>query len=49
MRKMLNVLQMSVKDDEIVLDETVVTSNNYIKEVLKELAGKKNGLLFDKL
>jgi DNA polymerase III delta prime subunit len=44
MRKMLNVLQMSVKDDEIVLDETVVTSNNYIKEVLKELAGKKNWL-----
>jgi replication factor C small subunit len=42
MRKMLNVLQMSVKDDEVVLDETVLTSNNYIKEVLKELAGKKN-------
>ena len=38
MRKMLNVLQMSVKDDAIVLDETVLTSNNYIKEVLKELA-----------
>jgi DNA polymerase III delta prime subunit len=44
MRKMLNVLQMSEKDDKIVLDETVVTSNNYIKEVLKELAGKKNWL-----
>lgn len=42
MRKMLNVLQMSVKDDSVVLDETVLTSNNYIKEVLKELAGKKN-------
>jgi len=41
MRKMLNVLQMSVKDDVIVLDETVLTSTNYIKEVLKELAGKK--------
>ena len=38
MRKMLNVLQMSVKDDMIVLDKTVLTSNNYIKEVLKELA-----------
>jgi DNA polymerase III delta prime subunit len=38
MRKMLNVLQMSVKDDAIVLDETVLTSNNYIKEVLKELS-----------
>ena len=44
MRKMLNVLQMSVKDDAIVLDETVLTSNNYIKEVLKELAGKKKWL-----
>jgi DNA polymerase III delta prime subunit len=42
MRKMLNVIQMSVKDDAVVLDETVLTSNNYIKEVLKELAGKKS-------
>jgi len=41
MRKMLNVLQMSVKDDSVVLDETVLTSNNYIKEVLKELMGSK--------
>ncbi len=36
MRKMLNVLQMSVKDDAVVLDDTVLTSNNYIKEVLKD-------------
>jgi DNA polymerase III delta prime subunit len=42
MRKMLNVIQMSVKDDHIQLDKTVLTSNNYIKEVLKELTGKKN-------
>ena len=42
MRKMLNVLQMSIKDDNVVLDKTVLTSNNYIKEVLKELAGKKS-------
>jgi hypothetical protein len=42
MRKMLNVIQMSVKDDAVVLDGTVLTSNNYIKDVLKELAGKKN-------
>jgi DNA polymerase III delta prime subunit len=41
MRKMLNVLQMSVKDDAVVLDETVLTSNNYIKDVLKELAQTK--------
>ena len=44
MRKMLNVLQMSVKDDAVVLDETVLTSTSYIKEVLKELAGKKSWL-----
>jgi len=41
MRKMLNVLQMSVKDDAVVLDDTVLTSNNYIKDVLKELAQTK--------
>jgi CRISPR/Cas system-associated protein Cas5 (RAMP superfamily) len=44
MRKMLNVLQMSVKDDAVVLDETVLTSTSYIKEVLKELAGNKKWL-----
>ena len=44
MRKMLNVLQMSVKDDNVVLDETVLTSNSYIKEVLKELVGNKKWL-----
>jgi DNA polymerase III delta prime subunit len=44
MRKMLNVLQMSVKDDAIVFDKTVVTSNNYIKDVLKELMGSKKWL-----
>ena len=44
MRKMLNVLQMSVKDGVIELDETVLTSNSYIKEVLKELAGSKKWL-----
>ena len=42
MRKMLNVLQMSVKDDNIELDKTVLVANNYIKEILKELAGKKD-------
>jgi hypothetical protein len=44
MRKMLNVLQMSVKDGCIELDKTVLTSNNYIKEVLKELMGNKKWL-----
>ena len=41
MRKMLNALQMSVKDDMVVFDKTVLTSNNYIKEVLKELMSNK--------
>jgi replication factor C small subunit len=45
MRKMLNVIQMSVKDDHIQLDETVLTSNNYIKEVLKELMSNKKWLI----
>jgi replication factor C small subunit len=41
LRKMLNVLQMSVKDDMVVLDKTVLVANNYIKAVLKELAQAK--------
>jgi replication factor C small subunit len=44
MRKMLNVIQMSVKDDYVQLDETVLTSNNYVKEILKELMGDKKWL-----
>lgn len=44
MRKMLNVIQMSVKDDHVHLDKTVLTSNNYVKEVLKELMGNKKWL-----
>ena len=32
---------MSVKDNAVVLDKTVLTTNNYIKEVLKELMGSK--------
>ena len=44
MRKMLNVVQMSVKDDYVHLDKTVLTSNNYVKEVLKELMGNKKWL-----
>jgi replication factor C small subunit len=41
MRKMLNVIQMSVKDDYVQLDTAVLTSSNYIKLVLKELAQTK--------
>jgi hypothetical protein len=36
---------MSVKDDMVVLDKTVLVANSYIKEVLKELAGKKNWII----
>ena len=45
MRKMLNVLQMSVKDDCVQLDKTVLVANNYIKSVLKELAQSKPDFL----
>jgi len=45
MRKMLNVIQMSVKDDAVVFDKTVLISNNYIKEILKELMGNKKWLI----
>ena len=41
LRKMLNVIQMSVKDDAVELDKTVLVSNNYIKLVLKELTQTK--------
>jgi replication factor C small subunit len=41
MRKMLNIIQMSVKDDCVQLDTTTVASTNYIKDVLKELVGDK--------
>jgi replication factor C small subunit len=45
MRKMLNIIQMSVKDDCVQLDATVLTSTNYIKDVLKELAKPKPSFL----
>lgn len=36
-RKMLNTLQMSVNGDEIVVDKSILVSNNYKNKVLAEL------------
>ena len=41
-RKMLNTIQLSNKDGELKIDESVLASNNYTKEVLKELTETKN-------
>ena len=41
-RKMLNTIQLSNQDGEIKVNELVLTSNNYTKEVLKELTETKN-------
>ena len=40
-RKMLNTIQLSIKDNELVVDESILVSNNYIREILMELK-KKN-------
>ena len=40
-RKMLNTIQLSTKDNELVVDESILVANNYVKEILKELK-KKN-------
>jgi replication factor C small subunit len=40
LRKMLNTLQMSVKDNKIVIDKSILVSNSYINQVLKELQQK---------
>ena len=39
-RKMLNSLQMSVVGDEIVIDKSILVSNSYMNQVLKELQQK---------
>ena len=41
-RKMLNTIQLSNKDGKLKIDESVLASNNYTKEVLKELTQTKN-------
>lgn len=40
-RKMLNTIQLSIKDDKLVVDESILVANNYIKEILKELKKKE--------
>jgi DNA polymerase III delta prime subunit len=39
-RKMLNTIQLSTKDNELVVDESILVANNYVKEILKELKNK---------
>ena len=40
-RKMLNTIQLSTKDNELVLDESIMVSSNYIKQIIGELKNKK--------
>ena len=37
LRKMLNTLQLSIQDNEVVLDKSILVSSNYMTQVLKEL------------
>ena len=39
-RKMLNTIQLSIKDGKLEVDESILVANNYINEVLKELKNK---------
>tara|TARA_B110000285_G_scaffold230008_1_gene295801 strand:+ start:452 stop:1360 length:909 start_codon:yes stop_codon:yes gene_type:complete len=41
-RKMLNTIQVSNKDGKLEIDQSVLASNNYAKEVLRELTKTKN-------
>ena len=41
LHKMLNTLQLSVQDDEVVLDKSILVSSNYMAQVLKELKNAK--------
>ncbi len=40
-RKMLNTIQLSIQDSEVVIDKSVLVSSNYMTSVLKELTKKK--------
>jgi replication factor C small subunit len=40
-RKMLNTIQLSTKDNKLVLDESIIVSSNYIKQVIAELKNPK--------
>ncbi len=41
LRKMLNTLQLSIQDNEVVLDKSILVSSNYMTQVLKELKNAK--------
>jgi hypothetical protein len=38
---MLNTIQLSTKDNELVLDESIIVSSNYIKQIITELKNPK--------
>ena len=40
-RKMLNTIQLSIQDSEVVIDKSILVSSNYMTSVLKELTKKK--------
>ena len=40
-RKMLNTIQLSIQDSEVVIDKSVLVSSNYMVQVLKELKNAK--------
>ena len=40
-RKMLNTIQLSTKDNELIVDESILVSSNYIKQVIAELKNPK--------
>jgi replication factor C small subunit len=40
-RKMLNTIQLSTKDNELILDESIIVSSNYIKQIITELKNPK--------
>ena len=40
-RKMLNTIQLSTQNNELVVDESILVSSNYIKQVIAELKNPK--------
>ena len=40
-RKMLNTIQLSIKDGKLEVDESIMVSSNYIKQIIAELKNKK--------
>jgi len=40
LRKMLNTIQLSINDNQLKIDKTILVSNNYTEKILKELKSK---------